>query len=293
MEDSEDIQTSCLNSKSRRDHAADPNTRRVGILVGVVGILLSVVTIASHRAHTDAVIHRTEANDQWSYYQAKKIRENTEEVALSLMTSLGTDPAKTESLARKLEAARAKYAADAEKIQDDASAKDEETEERGTSRAVFRHRRRVAGTRTGVVLVVFFGAQGCSFRSSACSRALPARSWASWVSCFEKPDSALFVALAVLGARCDMRGGVLPPTARRLSRVEARSNDLLAVAVVRDDKMIIHLSRLARQCAGARCGGHRGVARHGARRRPRKPTAAIRCRPRISRCPAPRPSTFR
>ena len=78
------------------EHAADPDTRRVGILVGVVGILLSVVTIASHRAHTDAVIHRTEANDQWSYYQAKKIRENTEEVALSLMTSLGTDPAKIE-----------------------------------------------------------------------------------------------------------------------------------------------------------------------------------------------------
>ena len=45
------------------EHAADPNTRRVGILVGVVGILLSVVTITSHRAHTDTVIHRTESND--------------------------------------------------------------------------------------------------------------------------------------------------------------------------------------------------------------------------------------
>ncbi len=110
------------------EHAADPNTRRVGILVGVVGILLSVVTIASHRAHTDAVIHRTEANDQWSYYQAKKIRENTEEVALSLLNSLGTDPAKTQSIAPKFEAARAKYAADAEKIQEDAKAKDKETE---------------------------------------------------------------------------------------------------------------------------------------------------------------------
>jgi hypothetical protein len=109
------------------EHAADPNTRRVGILVGVVGILLSVVTIASHRAHTDAVIHRTEANDQWSYYQAKKIRENTEEVAVSLLRSLGTDPARIESVAPKLEAARAKYAADAEKIQDEANAKDKET----------------------------------------------------------------------------------------------------------------------------------------------------------------------
>ncbi|HEY6620060.1 MAG TPA: DUF4337 family protein [Steroidobacteraceae bacterium] len=109
------------------EHAADPNTRRVGILVGVVGIVLSVVTIASHRAHTDAVIHRTEANDQWSYYQAKKTRENTEEVALSLMRSIGTDPAKIESVAPKLEAARAKYAADAAKILDEANAKDQET----------------------------------------------------------------------------------------------------------------------------------------------------------------------
>jgi Domain of unknown function (DUF4337) len=109
------------------EHAADPNTRRVGILVGVVGILLSVVTIASHRAHTEAVIHRTESNDQWSYYQAKKTRENTEEVALALMQSLGTDASRTDAVVHKLEAARAKYASDAEKIQEDARAKDEET----------------------------------------------------------------------------------------------------------------------------------------------------------------------
>jgi hypothetical protein len=109
------------------EHADDPNTRRVGILVGVVGILLSVVTIASHRAHTDAVIHRTESNDQWTYYQAKKIRENTQETMLALMSALNPDPAKAEGVAHKLEAARAKYAADAEKIQEDARAKDEET----------------------------------------------------------------------------------------------------------------------------------------------------------------------
>ncbi|HEX3950723.1 MAG TPA: DUF4337 family protein [Steroidobacteraceae bacterium] len=109
------------------EHAGDPNTRRVGILVGVVGILLSVVTIASHRAHTDAVIHRTESNDQWTYYQAKKIRENIQETMLALMSALNPDPARAEGVTHKLEAARAKYAADAEKIQEDARAKDEET----------------------------------------------------------------------------------------------------------------------------------------------------------------------
>jgi hypothetical protein len=109
------------------EHTADPITRRVGILVGVVGILLSLVTIASHRAHTQAVIHRTESNDAWAYYQAKKNREYTSDVALTLLKTLGSDPVNMQAPVQKLEAARAKYTADADKIQDDAKAKDDET----------------------------------------------------------------------------------------------------------------------------------------------------------------------
>ena len=109
------------------EHTADPDTRRVGILVGVVGILLSLVTIASHRAHTQAVIHRTESNDAWAYYQAKRNREYTSDVTLTLLKTLGSDSVKIEAPVQKLEAARAKYTADAEKIQDDAKAKDDET----------------------------------------------------------------------------------------------------------------------------------------------------------------------
>jgi cytochrome c556 len=110
------------------EHTADPNTRRVGILVGMVGIFLSLTTIASHRAHTDAVIHRTESNDAWAYYQAKKIREYESEVAVTLLHTLGTDPAKLEAAVQKLEASRAKFAAEAEKIQQDAKAKDDESD---------------------------------------------------------------------------------------------------------------------------------------------------------------------
>jgi len=108
------------------EHAADPLTRRVGILVGVVGILLSVVTISSHRAHTQAVIHRTESNDQWAFYQAKKIRENTNDVALTLLRTLSPDAAKAEAAARPLAAARDKYADDAKEIMKEAQAKDAE-----------------------------------------------------------------------------------------------------------------------------------------------------------------------
>jgi hypothetical protein len=110
------------------EHAVDPDTRRVGILVGVVGIFLSVVTIASHRAHTQAVIHRTESNDQWAFYQAKKIRENTSDVALTLLESLVPDPGKAAAQAHKLETARDKYADDAKEIMKEAQAKDVKSE---------------------------------------------------------------------------------------------------------------------------------------------------------------------
>ena len=110
------------------EHAADPNSRRVGILVGIVGIFLSVVTIASHRSHTKAVIYRTEANDDWAYYQAKKIRENTSDVAATLLGSLAADPAKAAAALHKLETARQKYADDALGLQSDAKAKEAKTE---------------------------------------------------------------------------------------------------------------------------------------------------------------------
>ena len=108
-------------------HAADPDSRRVGILVGAVGVLLSVVTIASHRAHTHAVIHRTESNDQWTYYHAKKIRERGAEIALTLLQATVADPARLEGPAHKLEAARDHYASDANEIQKEARAWDLET----------------------------------------------------------------------------------------------------------------------------------------------------------------------
>ena len=108
-------------------HDDDPLAKRVGILVGLIGIVLAVITIASHREHTAAVIHRTEANDDWSYYQAKKIREHTSDVAAQLARAVGTDQAKVDAAVAKFDAARAKYTTDAEGIQEEAKAKQKET----------------------------------------------------------------------------------------------------------------------------------------------------------------------
>jgi Domain of unknown function (DUF4337) len=105
----------------------DPLGKTVGFMVGIIGVILAIVTIAAHREHTAAVIHRTEANDAWAYYQAKKIREHTASVGLELLGALG-DTARTEKAMGKLESQRQKYVGDAEEIKSRAEAKDKEME---------------------------------------------------------------------------------------------------------------------------------------------------------------------
>lgn len=105
-------------------HTDDPYARGVGVAVGVIGILLAIVTIASHREHTAAIVHKAEANDHWAYYQAKKIREHESEVGRQIVEALGTDPAKVAAAAEVFEKQRAKYLADAEEIRAKGEAQD-------------------------------------------------------------------------------------------------------------------------------------------------------------------------
>jgi hypothetical protein len=109
-------------------HSADPLGRRVGLMVGLVGVALAAVTIAAHREHTTAVLYRTEANDQWAYYQAKKIREHMSDVAAELARALATDPARAEAAVASFEGSRARYASEADGIKKEAETKDHAAE---------------------------------------------------------------------------------------------------------------------------------------------------------------------
>ena len=95
---------------------ADGFGQAVGILVGIIGILLAVVTILSHREHTAAVVHKTEANDQWAYYQAKKIREHSAQVGAGLLTALGSDASKAAAVIAKFTQDSERYAKEADQI---------------------------------------------------------------------------------------------------------------------------------------------------------------------------------
>src|SRR5262245_52384124 len=109
-------------------HEVDSFGKRVGVAVAVIGVVLSVVTIGSHRQHTAAVVYRTEANDQWAYYQAKKIREYQASVGSSVVKALGTDGDKVAASLKELGDQRTRYEHDATEIQKEAESKDHETE---------------------------------------------------------------------------------------------------------------------------------------------------------------------
>jgi hypothetical protein len=109
------------------EHASDEFAQRVGVAVGVIGIVLAIVTIGSHRAHTQAVIDRTEANDQWSFYQAKKSRQQMLDVGAGLAHALATDESKVTSLVAQYSKQSSHYAQETRDIEKRALSKEDET----------------------------------------------------------------------------------------------------------------------------------------------------------------------
>jgi hypothetical protein len=93
---------------------------------------MSVVTIAGHRAHTEAVLLQIQANDQWGYYQAKKVREHAAETASAVVAALATDPDRASAAQAQFRQASAKYQLDAGQIEAEARAK--ESDARHTER---------------------------------------------------------------------------------------------------------------------------------------------------------------
>ena len=106
----------------------DPLGKKIGVLAAVLAVLLGVVTIISHRSHTDAVLFKSDANDKWSFYQAKRIKFHSLELGIDLMTAL---PSRTEAATGTLaryEKEKIRYTRDSEVAQEDAKKTDEKAE---------------------------------------------------------------------------------------------------------------------------------------------------------------------
>lgn len=106
--------------------AADPRGQKVGVLAAVLAVALAIVTIASHRAHTDAVLLKTEANDRWSFYQSKRIKLHSLELGEQLVTLLGAKNPETVKAIEDFRSDQARYEEDSKKVMEEAQKKEAE-----------------------------------------------------------------------------------------------------------------------------------------------------------------------
>lgn len=107
---------------------ADSFGRKIGILTAVIAVLLGIVTIVSHRAHTDAVLLKSQANDKWSYYESKRIKFHSLELGEDLMHALGTGGPVAATMLDRYGKEKARYAHDSDRAQEDARQTDEKAE---------------------------------------------------------------------------------------------------------------------------------------------------------------------
>jgi hypothetical protein len=107
---------------------SDSFGKKIGVLASVLAVLLGVVTIISHRAHTDAVLFKSDANDKWSYYQAKRIKYHSLELGEDLLNAMAIDTAPAAKMREHYAAEKKRYAHDSDTAQEDAQKTDEKAE---------------------------------------------------------------------------------------------------------------------------------------------------------------------
>lgn len=88
---------------------SDPLGKTVGVLASLLAVMLAIVTIASHRTHTAAIMHKSTANDDWAYYQANSIKLHNVELGEGLLSVLEAKGPAAEQLRARYEDQRKKY----------------------------------------------------------------------------------------------------------------------------------------------------------------------------------------
>src|SRR5580692_7533038 len=96
------------------EHAKhDPTLVPISVTMAILAVLVAIVTLLGHRAHTEEVVLQAKSSDQWAYYQAKNIRRHTDELFTDLTSVQATTDAAT------LAKLREKYSGEASRYKDE------------------------------------------------------------------------------------------------------------------------------------------------------------------------------
>jgi hypothetical protein len=109
-------------------HAADPMGRMVGILASLLAVLLAIVTIASHRTHTAAIMHKSGANDAWAHYQATRVKAHTIELGENMVRTFGGGNEAAKKMLDDYAGQKTKYEGQSKDIQAEAEGDDHKAE---------------------------------------------------------------------------------------------------------------------------------------------------------------------
>src|ERR1700722_11386585 len=90
-------------------HEEDPFGRTIGIMASLLAVLLAIVTILSHRAHTEGVLLKTDANDKWSQYQASRIKFHNLELGEDILNAMPTKTAEANQILDRYAKNKDKY----------------------------------------------------------------------------------------------------------------------------------------------------------------------------------------
>ncbi|MCX6628556.1 MAG: DUF4337 domain-containing protein [Candidatus Solibacter sp.] len=110
------------------EHHSDPMGQKVGVMASILAVLLAVVTIASHRTHTAAIIHKSGSNDQWAYYQATRVKLHTTEVGENMIHLLDAKGERADKMLAEYAGQEKKYEELSKALQEKAKGADEAAE---------------------------------------------------------------------------------------------------------------------------------------------------------------------
>src|SRR5665213_496089 len=102
--------------------------KKIGVLASILAVLLGIVTIVSHRAHTDAVLFKSDANDKWSYYQSKRIKFHSLELGEDLLSVMPGRGPESEKMLERYASEKKRYTKDSDTAQADAEKTDKMSE---------------------------------------------------------------------------------------------------------------------------------------------------------------------
>ncbi len=106
------------------EHAIDPMGQKVGVLAAVLAVALAIVSITSHRTHTEAIMQKSAANDAWAHYQATRVKYHNLDLGESLVGVLGARSEAVEKALASYAAQKKDYEERSRTIQADAEKSD-------------------------------------------------------------------------------------------------------------------------------------------------------------------------